>query len=261
MPSKRRWPASWPEGRGFCRGAPRSRSAARSAGVGAARPAPPAHRRGQPARAFPDWDEARRRAVALGVYGHFGRVLLDILWMARRDRDVILRQVDVYGAEHVEAARAAGRGALLVTAHIGNWELRGVAHGWLFGPIGVVARPLDNPALDARLCAFRHRSGNSVIYKKRALPQVLRLLRENREVAFLIDQNVQEKDGIFVDFFGRPAATTTVAAALAVKTGCALDPGPHRAARRRPLPAGLRAAAGLPTSGIAPPTSQLLRSG
>jgi Kdo2-lipid IVA lauroyltransferase/acyltransferase len=176
------------------------------------------------ARAFPDWDEARRRAVALGVYGHFGRMLLDILWMARREREEILRHVDVTGAEHVEAARAAGRGALLITGHVGNWELHGLAHGWRFGPIGVVARPLDNPALDARLCDFRRRPGNTVIYKQRALPQVLRLLRANGAVAFLIDQNVQAGDGVFVNFFGRKAATTTVAAALALKTGCALIP-------------------------------------
>jgi KDO2-lipid IV(A) lauroyltransferase len=176
------------------------------------------------AHAFPDWDASRRRDVALGVYAHFGRVLLDVLWTAGRDREAILRHVDVVGAEHVEAARAAGRGALLVSAHIGNWELHGIAHGFLFGPIGVIARPLDNPALDDRLCASRRIPGNTVIYKKRALPQVLRLLRENRGVAMLIDQNVQEGDGVFVDYFGRKAATTTVAAALAIKTRCALIP-------------------------------------
>lgn len=176
------------------------------------------------AQAFPDWDARRRRDTALGVYGHFGKVLLDILWMARRDRDEVLRLVDVSGAEHVEAALDAGRGVILVTAHVGNWELHGMAHGWRFGPIGVIARPLDNPALDTRLCDVRRRPGNTVIYKKRALPQVLRLLRENRGVAILIDQNVQAGDGVFVDFFGRPAATTTVAAALAIKTGCALVP-------------------------------------
>jgi Kdo2-lipid IVA lauroyltransferase/acyltransferase len=88
----------------------------------------------------------------------------------------------------------------------------------------VVARPLDNLALDARLNAFRARSGNIVISKRRALPDILRLLRQGRGVAMLVDQNVQEADGIFVEFFGRPAATTTAAAALAVKTGCALLP-------------------------------------
>jgi KDO2-lipid IV(A) lauroyltransferase len=151
-------------------------------------------------------------------------VLLDILWMADRSREDILRLVDVSGGEHVEAARAAGRGALLVTAHVGSWELHGVAHGFLFGPIGVVARPLDNAGLDARLCDFRRRPGNTVIYKQRALPQVMRLLRDNQGVAFLVDQNVQPGDGVFVDFFGRPAATTTAAAALALKTRCAVIP-------------------------------------
>jgi KDO2-lipid IV(A) lauroyltransferase len=59
----------------------------------------------------------------------------------------------------------------------------------------------------------------------RALADVLRIIRGGGGIAVLIDQNVQEKDGIFVDFFGRPACTTTVAAAIAVKTGCVLLPG------------------------------------
>jgi KDO2-lipid IV(A) lauroyltransferase len=197
-------------------------------------------------RAFPEWGGARVRATARGVYAHFGRVLLDILWMAGRDRAAVLRHVEVTGGEHVEAALRAGRGALLVTAHIGNWELHGVAHGFLFAPIGVVARPLDNPALDARLCDFRRLPGNTVIYKRRALAQVLGLLRENRAVAVVIDQNVQEGDGVFVDFFGRKAATTTVAAALALKTGCALVPartalderGRYRLVYETPVAAG-----------------------
>lgn len=174
--------------------------------------------------AFPHWDEARRLRTARGVYAHFGQILFDILWLSERPPETVLSVVDVEGRQHVERAAAAGRGTVLVTAHLGNWEAHGVAHGLLFGPLGLVARPLDNPRLDARLCAFRRRSGNPVIYKQRALVQVLRILRSGGGVAILIDQNVQEGDGIFVDFFGRLAATTTVAAALAVKTGCALVP-------------------------------------
>ncbi len=183
--------------------------------------------------AFPDWDHARRLRTARGVYAHFGQILFDILWLSERPNGAVLSVVDVKGREHVEQAASAGSGLVLVTGHLGNWEAHGVAHGLLFGPLGVVARPLDNPRLDDQLCAFRRRSGNPVIYKKRALVQVLRILRAGGGVAILIDQNVQEGDGIFVDFFGRPAATTTVAAALAVKTGCALVPvrvwlGPDR---------------------------------
>jgi KDO2-lipid IV(A) lauroyltransferase len=175
-------------------------------------------------RAFPHWDEPRAWRTAREVYAHFGAAMLDVLWLAGRRRDEVLALVDVEGREHVESAMAAGRGALLVTAHIGNWELHGLAHGLLFGAIGVIARPLDNPALDERLCGMRAQGGNSVIYKRKALATVLRLLREGRGVAVLIDQNVQAQDGIFVEYFGQPAATTTVAAALTLKTGCALVP-------------------------------------
>jgi KDO2-lipid IV(A) lauroyltransferase len=203
--------------------------------------------------AFPDWDRARRLRVARGVYAHFGRMIMDILWLRGHTRDEVMSRLDVIGREHVEAAMARGKGAIFVTGHLGNWEVIGLAHGWTFGPMAVVARALDNPALDRRMCAFRAMAGNRVIYKRDALREVLRTLHAGQGVAILIDQNVQEKDGIFVDFFGRPAATTTVAAALAVKTGCALLPahttigpdGRYRAVYNPPLewtPSGDRAA-------------------
>jgi Kdo2-lipid IVA lauroyltransferase/acyltransferase len=175
-------------------------------------------------QAFPHWDEPRRLRTARAVYAHFGQTLLDILWMARQPRERLLSLIVEEGRENADRVRADGRGVVYVTGHFGNWEFYGVAFGWLGEPVGVVARPLDNPTLEARLTAFRTRSGNTVISKRRALQDILRLLRQGAGVAILVDQNVQEQDGIFVEFFGRPAATTTVAAALAVKTGCALLP-------------------------------------
>ena len=170
--------------------------------------------------AFPHWDEARLLRTARGVYGHFGQVIFDILWLQHRTPDEIMSQVDVEGAEEARAALAEGRGSAMATGHIGNWELSGVAFGCVFGPSGVVARPLDNPLLDERLVAFREKSGNTVIYKRQALGQALRMIREGKGVAFVVDQNVQADEGIFVDFFGRPAASTTAAALLAVRVGC-----------------------------------------
>lgn len=175
-------------------------------------------------QAFPHWDDVRRLRTAREVYAHFGQVLLEILWLHGRARDEVLGLVEVVGREHVETAFAPGKGVICVTAHIGNWEMHGLTHGWMFGPIGVVARPLDNPHLHERLCEVRTMGGNTVIDKRHALAQIMRGLKDNRGIAILIDQNVQAQDGIFVDFFGRAAATTTVAAALAVRTGCALLP-------------------------------------
>jgi len=175
--------------------------------------------------AFPDWDDARRLRTALGVYRHFGAVILDLLWLQDRSREEILGIVAFAGAEHVEAALARGKGFICATGHIGNWEAHAVGHGYAFATAAVVGRPLDNPALDARLVRLRSSSGNAVVSKRRALPDILRFLRANKAVAILMDQNVQEDDGIFVTLFGRPAATTPVAAALAAKTGCAVLPG------------------------------------
>jgi KDO2-lipid IV(A) lauroyltransferase len=174
--------------------------------------------------AFPDWGESRRRRVAHGVYAHFGRILFDILWLSTRSPQRMLSFVDFEGIEHYRAAKERGRGILFITAHFGNWEVHAVSHSIIHDPLGVVARPLDNPHLDARLCAFRRLGGNTVIYKRHALAQMLRLIRAGSAVAILIDQNVQAKDGIFVDFFGRAAATTKVAAALVLKTECTVLP-------------------------------------
>lgn len=184
-------------------------------------------------QAFPHWDEPRVLRTAHAVYAHFGQVLLDILWLEGRSREELLALTEPVGFEHPRAIQAAGRGIVLVGAHLGNWEVHGICHGLLCGSIGVVARPLDNPALDRRLCAFRSAWGNTVIYKQRALAQILRTVRGGGTVAILVDQNVQEKDGIFVPFFDRPAASTTVAAAIAIKTGCAIVP-----ARTELLPNG-----------------------
>ena len=175
-------------------------------------------------RAFPDWNEERVLRTARGVYAHFGTILFDILWMEGRTRDELLAITDVEGLELGLAAVASSRGVVCPTGHFGNWEFQGVVSPLLVGPFSVVARPLDNPKLDRRLVGLRTSTGNTVIYKKKALSQIMQTIRGGGVVAIVIDQNVQAKDGVFVEFFGRPACTTTVAAALALKMGCMIVP-------------------------------------
>jgi Kdo2-lipid IVA lauroyltransferase/acyltransferase len=175
-------------------------------------------------RAFPEWSDARVQATARGVYAHFGTVLLDLLWMEGRRAEDLLALCDIDGVEHLQAARAEGHGVIAPSAHFGNWELQAAASVPLVGHVSMIARPLDNPVLDRRLARLRTAGGNTVFYKQKAIARVLTALRHGDIVAILIDQNVQAKDGIFVRFFGRPACTTTVAAAIALKTSCAIVP-------------------------------------
>ncbi len=163
-------------------------------------------------------------AIARGTFRHFGAMLFELLALGKPSRRKIEKIVEFEGLENYERARAAGRGVLLVAAHFGNWEIHAIAHAYRLGPIAVVARLQDNPHYNRWLEDIRTVSSNTVLYKQRALARMLRMLRDGETVAVLVDQNVSTEDAIFVDFFGRQAATTPVVAWLAAKTGAALVP-------------------------------------
>ena len=174
-------------------------------------------------KAFRDsktYDE--KYSIARNAFGHFGAMLFELLTLGRLSPQKIERLVDFDGIERYEKARARGKGVVLVAAHFGNWEIHALAHGYRLGPLAVVARLQDNPHYNRWLESIRTASGNSVLYKQRALQRMLRLLRDGETVAVLVDQNVAKEDGLFVDFFGRKAATTPVVSWLAVKTGATL---------------------------------------
>lgn len=175
-------------------------------------------------RSFPDWPERRVDAVARGVWVHFGGVMFDLVRILARGPKEVDALVTIEGREHAELAHRSPHGVVLITGHFGNWETHGIVHAKHFGSIGVVARPLDNKKLDAAMTALRESAGNEVIEKEHAMIRSMRRLKAAQGVAFVVDQNVQEKEGIFVTFFGRPACTTPFAARLALKTGAMVLP-------------------------------------
>lgn len=132
--------------------------------------------------------------------------------------------VRVEGVEHLRSAMARGRGALLLTAHFGNWELLAASHILTGYPLSVVARPLDHPLLNRLVARLRARSGVELIEKRRALPSVLAALRRGRMVGILLDQNSSRREGVFVPFFGVSASTSKGLALLALKTGAPVVP-------------------------------------
>ena len=138
--------------------------------------------------------------------------------------DRMLAIVEFEGEDRVRAAHALGKGVLLFTGHFGYWEINALVHALALHPMSVLARPLDNRLLHDLLEEVRGRTGNSVIYRRGAVRRVLRALAANHAVAVLIDQHIQTADAVYVDFFNRPAATTSALAALALRTGAPVIP-------------------------------------
>ncbi len=175
------------------------------------------------ARAFPEKRPEEIEALSIAVFEHFGGVAADILRAVSSSQAALDARISVSGAERVRAALATGRGLILLTAHFGNWEYSALGTAAAGFPVTVIARPLDNPLLESLLKGFRERNGNSVVYKADAAREMLRVLRRGGIVGILADQHAQSGD-VVVPFFGRPAATTSIVARLADRTGALIIP-------------------------------------
>lgn len=164
-------------------------------------------------------DEAEVRRLARQVFRNFLRVgaelalLPDLL--AKRGLDDVIQ---VTGAEHVREAYAAGKGVIVYSAHLGNWEAIAAVGEPLGMKLHSVGRALDNPYLDRMLIEHRSRYARSVVPKENGLRKIVQLLREGCGVAMLLDQHAG-REGILVPFLGRPAATFRAPAEIAWKFG------------------------------------------
>ena len=165
----------------------------------------------------PELDARGRRALARANFRHLGVTAIECCRLFFGSSGEMLARVRVKGMEHVKTAMAEGRGAFYLTAHYGNWELLAAAHGLAGFPASVVIRPLDNPFLEARLARGRTRSRLGLIPKREAVRGVRAALTRAECVGILLDQDAG-RGGVFVPFFGQPAATSRSLAVLALKT-------------------------------------------
>lgn len=166
---------------------------------------------------------AERTLVARNCFLHFGRMLADNLKWLSLDQATRLKLMRTEGAENIQRALAQGKGALLFSAHFGNWEVASLALAQL-APLHVVARPLDSALAEKELFRFRSSLGARIIYKEHAARPILQALRRNEMVAILIDQNVLRSQAIFVDFFGATAATTPSLATFHLRSHAPIVP-------------------------------------
>jgi KDO2-lipid IV(A) lauroyltransferase len=175
--------------------------------------------------AFPEWSEAQRSAVMKGMTRNLGWMAAEFARFPRYTAANIESVVILDGHENFLAGQGRGKGVIYLTGHIGAWELSSFAHALYGFPLHYMARPLDNGPLDALVNKYRGLSGNKPIFKNESARQVLRVLEDAGTIGILADQNTMPEEGVWVDFFGTSACTTTGIARIALHTGAAVVPG------------------------------------
>ncbi len=173
--------------------------------------------------AFPELSQKELESIGERVFENYGHTiaelgLLDKLIPRLKDR------LTVTGREHFDAGIAKGKGVIAVTAHFANWELLG---GWLAlsgYPGSVVARRIYYEPYDRALVDVRAKMRLETLYRDDSPRRILRALRDNRVLGIVPDQDVDTVDGVFVDFFGRPAFTPIAPVRFAMASGAPLVP-------------------------------------
>jgi len=178
--------------------------------------------------AFPDLSLLERRWLVNQSFDTFGRILADFAHFSRTTPADLAARIENALPEVTQAryraAKVAGRGAIFVTAHLGNWEMLAMALSAMFEPGPYLVRPFDNPFLDRYAARVRSRFGNRPIDKRDSILEALAILDAGGNLGLLVDINTLQRDGVFVPFFGHLACTTRSVAMLALRTDALIVP-------------------------------------
>ncbi|MGE0825707.1 MAG: lysophospholipid acyltransferase family protein [Candidatus Binatia bacterium] len=176
--------------------------------------------------AFPNKSVAEHRAILRESLRNLGRTVAEFCHMYRLTPETIQERITF--TDHAQwqeiVKRAQRTGAVILTAHFGNWELLAYSHAHYGFPVHIIHRRLRNPLIDEMIVRERERSGNKVIHKTAAGIEVFRALRHKAFVAIAVDQNASGRMGIFVPFFARLASTSNGIAGLALASGVPVIP-------------------------------------
>lgn len=188
-------------------------------------------------------DARTRQSTVVAAYEHLGMTVVELFQLPRMSLKARRDCVEFVGREHLDAALERGRGAIVASAHYGNWEFLGaggVAHDL---PVTFVVQRLRNAKVDATLRKMRESLGIRVLERGMALRRLRDEIAANRLVAIMCDQDARRR-GVFVPFFATPASTHKGAAQLAMRLGTPFIPlfgrrltdGRHRMVVREPIP-------------------------
>jgi KDO2-lipid IV(A) lauroyltransferase len=168
--------------------------------------------------AYPEQVPRWRERTLAGVYRHLGLLLAEFCQMPGYTAEEASRWIGYDGLEHYLAARERGKGVLVLTGHLGAWELSSFYHSLMGYPMGLVIRRLDNPLVDAFVNRIRCLHGNRVIHKDDFARGLISAMRSGETVGILMDTNMTPPQGV-------PACTASGLARVALKTDAAVLPG------------------------------------
>jgi Kdo2-lipid IVA lauroyltransferase/acyltransferase len=175
--------------------------------------------------AFPEMTAADREAILRSEYRNLGLLLAEFCKMRDYTAVTASRFIRYEGLDNYLSARERGKGVLVLTGHLGAWELSSYYHSLMGMPMGMVIRRLDNPLVDAFVNRIRCLHGNRVIHKDDFARGLISSMRAGETVGILMDTNMTPPQGVFVPFFGVLACTASGMARIAAKTGAAVVPG------------------------------------
>ncbi len=179
--------------------------------------------------AYPEATPSALQKIAKSCFEHLGISLMELFQFRRRVADPIPRNlawITIEGEAFLQSALSAGKGVILVTGHIGNWEIMGAELVRLGYPLHVLARPLRNPHMQRWISRQRASYGLETIDQggPGAARQIRSVLKSGRILACLIDQDINKARGVFVKFFNRSAYTPFGAVKLALCRGLPMVP-------------------------------------
>jgi Kdo2-lipid IVA lauroyltransferase/acyltransferase len=175
--------------------------------------------------AYPEKSEPERLAILREEFRSLGWQMAEFCQMSKYTPGFASKFIRYEGLDNYLAARAKGKGVLVVTGHLGAWELSSFYHSLMGYPMSLVIRRLDNPRVDALVNTIRTRHGNRVIHKDDFARGLITAMHAGETVGILMDTNMTPPQGVFVPFFGIPACTASGLARVALHSGAAVLPG------------------------------------
>jgi KDO2-lipid IV(A) lauroyltransferase len=175
-------------------------------------------------RSFPEADARTVDSIALESYEQYGMALMEFAALRSLSSRRLMEMIDVEGLENFDVALSHGRGAVLFSGHFGNWELLGALIARCGYPLNVTDTNHSNKLVHGIISDLRTRQGMKIIAPAEPLSRITSLLAQNKFVSYLADQDAR-RDGIFVEFLGRPASTVRGPAVLSIRRRCPIVAG------------------------------------